>query len=213
MLPPADEIQFSVLGPVRMWRGEQSLPTGTPHQQALLAVLLLRGETTVTAAELIDAVWGDDPPDRALASVRIYASRLRTVLTPDLLVSEEGGYRLQIDPDNLDLHMSQKLTAMAERVRADGDLSQAREYVTHALALWKGEPLDSVPGPYAENQRARLEELRLRLLETRIDLDLELGRHAEVVPELTALTAAHPLRERLRELLMLALYRSGRQAE
>ncbi len=115
--------------------------------------------------------------------------------------------------DALDLNVAQELAAEAEKARAAGDRAQARALVTKALGLWDGEPLASVPGPYAQTQRARLEEWRLQLTETRLDLALECGQHAEAVSELTALTAAHPLRERLRELLMLALYRSGRQAE
>lgn len=115
--------------------------------------------------------------------------------------------------DALDLAAAEALRSDAEKARGAGDLCKARELVSRALALWDGEPLANIPGPYAETQRARLEEWRLGLLESRLDMDLEQGCHAEAVSELTALTAAHPLRERLRELLMLALYRSGRQAE
>ncbi|MEU0439681.1 BTAD domain-containing putative transcriptional regulator [Streptomyces sp. NPDC006186] len=207
-------LRFCVLGPVRAWRGEEPLPTGSPQQRALLAALLLREGRTATAAELIDALWGEKPPQQALAAVRTYASRLRKALDPGVLVSESGGYAVRgLGDGALDVTTAQDLAAQAEKARAAGDLCRARELLGEALALWDGEALAGVPGPYAETQRVRLEEWRLQLLETRLDMDLEQGCHAETVSELTALTAAHPLRERLRELLMLALYRSGRQAE
>ncbi|MYX96192.1 tetratricopeptide repeat protein [Streptomyces sp. SID486] len=207
-------LRFGVLGPVRAWRGDATLSTGSPQQRALLAALLLREGRTATAGELIDALWGSEPPSQALAAVRTYASRLRKVLDPGVLVSESGGYAVRSPGEGaLDLTVAQDLAADAEKARGAGDLGRARTLLNQALGLWDGEPLAGVPGPYAEGQRARLEEWRLGLLESRLDLDLEQGCHAEAVSELTALTAAHPLRERLRELLMLALYRSGRQAE
>ncbi|MFE2312180.1 BTAD domain-containing putative transcriptional regulator [Streptomyces sp. NPDC059441] len=208
-------LRFSVLGPVRAWRGEDSLPTGSPQQRALLAALLLREGRTATSGELIDALWGEESPPQALAAVRTYASRLRKALDPGVLISESGGYAIRLagGDGTLDLAEAQELAADAEKAKHSGDLCSARDLLNRALGLWDGEPLASVPGPYAETQRTRLEEWRLQLLETRLDMDLEQGCHAEAVSELTALTAAHPLRERLRELLMLALYRSGRQAE
>jgi DNA-binding SARP family transcriptional activator len=207
-------LRFSVLGPVRAWLGDDPLPAGSPQQRALLAALLLRDGRTATASELIDALWGDEPPSQALAALRTYASRLRKTLGAEVLVSESGGYAIRSLPDGaLDHVRAQELAADAEKARGSGDLSHARDLLRDALALWDGEPLASIPGPYAETQRARLEEWRLQLIESRLDMDLEQGFHAEAVSELTALTAAHPLRERLRELLMLALYRSGRQAE
>ncbi|HET9380478.1 MAG TPA: BTAD domain-containing putative transcriptional regulator [Streptomyces sp.] len=207
-------LRLGVLGPVRAWHGDKPLSTGSPQQRALLAALLLREGRTATAAELIDALWGEEPPSQALATVRTYASRLRKVLGPGLLVSESGGYAVRgLGERTLDLAEAQDLAAGAEKARGAGDLGRAREALGRALALWDGETLAGVPGPYAEAQRVRLEEWRLQLLESRLDMDLEQGAHAEAVSELTALTAAHPLRERLRELLMLALYRSGRQAE
>ncbi|WNI29978.1 BTAD domain-containing putative transcriptional regulator [Streptomyces sp. ITFR-6] len=207
------ELRFSVLGPVRARRGDETLPSGSPQQRALLSALLLRGGHTATANELIDAIWGDEPPSQALAAVRTYASRLRKVLGPQTLASDSGGYAMRTGPEALDVTVAEELAADAEKARAAGDRCRARVLLNKALALWDGEALASVPGPYAENQRTRLEEWRLQLTETRLDLDLEVGCHAEAVSELTALTAAHPLRERLRELLMVALYRSGRQAE
>ncbi|OKI84782.1 AfsR/SARP family transcriptional regulator [Streptomyces sp. CB02414] len=207
-------LRFGVLGPVRAWRGGEPLATGSPQQRALLAALLLREGRTATAAELIDALWGEEPPSQALAAVRTYASRLRKVLDPGVLVSESGGYAVRLPGEGaLDLGTAQDLAAEAEKARGASDLCHARDVLRRALALWDGEVLAGVPGPYAEGQRVRLEEWRLQLLETCLDMDLEQGCHAEAVSELTALTAAHPLRERLRELLMLALYRSGRQAE
>ncbi|MGN9760940.1 BTAD domain-containing putative transcriptional regulator [Streptomyces sp. SD31] len=211
---PTPALRFSVLGPVRAWRGEEQLPTGSPQQRALLAALLLREGRTATAAELIDALWGEEPPSQALAALRTYASRLRKVLDPGVLVSESGGYAVRgLAEGALDLAVAQDLATEGEKARNAGDLCHARKALGRALALWDGEVLAGVPGPYAEAQRVRLEEWRLQLLESRLDMDLEQGCHAEAVSELTALTAAHPLRERLRELLMLALYRSGRQAE
>ncbi|MEU1450883.1 AfsR/SARP family transcriptional regulator [Streptomyces avermitilis] len=207
-------LRFGVLGPVRAWHGKKALSTGSPQQRALLAALLLREGRTATAGELIDALWGDEPPSQALAAVRTYASRLRKVLPAGVMVSESGGYAIRGLPEEaLDVSLAQALAADAEKAKAAGDLCRARAVLNEALALWDGEPLASLPGPYAETQRARLDEWRLQLLESRLDMDLEQGCHAEAVSELTALTAAHPLRERLRELLMLALYRSGRQAE
>ncbi|MDK1345961.1 BTAD domain-containing putative transcriptional regulator [Streptomyces sp. 378] len=220
-------LRFSVLGPVRARRGDEPVTTGSPQQRALLAALLLREGRTATAAELIDALWGEEPPSQALAAVRTYASRLRKVLAPGsegrrsggtdadaVLVSESGGYAIRgLAESALDLTVAQDLATEAEKARSAGDLCHARATLRRALALWDGETLAGVPGPYAQAQRVRLEEWRLQLLESRLDMDLEQGCHAEAVSELTALTATHPLRERLRELLMLALYRSGRQAE
>ncbi|WP_079038575.1 BTAD domain-containing putative transcriptional regulator [Streptomyces sp. NBRC 110028] len=208
-------LRFTVLGPIRAWRGEEPISAGSPQQRALLAALLLRRGRTATASELIDALWGEEPPEAAIAALRTYASRLRKALGPDseILVNESGGYALRIEPDALDIDMAARYAAEAEKAQHHGDRLRARDLFNEALTLFQGEPLAGVPGPYAETQRTRLEEWHLSLIETRLDLDLELGHHSEAVSELTALTASYPLRERLRELLMLALYRSGRQAE
>ena len=211
-----DQLRFAVLGPVRAWRGDRPLSTGSPMQRALLAALLLRGARTATAEELIDAIWGEEAPDRAKAALRTYASRIRKSLgtAADLLVSESGGYAIRTGGEALlDVDIAHDLVTHAEKAANCGDHLRARDLYNNALAEWDGESLAHVPGPYADTHRTRLEEWRLGLLELRLDLDLQVGCHAEAVSELTALTAAHPLRERLRELLMLALYRSGRQAE
>lgn len=212
---PGTGLRFAVLGPLRAWRDGEQLNTGSPQQKALLAAVLLRGGHTATAGELVDALWGEEPPQQALAALRTYASRLRKVLGSDVLVSESGGYALSTASPgiSLDLDQASQLALEAEKFASSGDRAQARDRFCEALALWDGEPLAHLPGPYAENQRVRLEEWRLSLVEHRFDLDLQVGCHAEAVSELTALSATYPLRERLRELLMLALYRSGRRAE
>ncbi|MFI1094576.1 BTAD domain-containing putative transcriptional regulator [Streptomyces sp. NPDC020917] len=209
---PGSGLRFAVLGPVRAWRDEEPIGTGAPQQRALLAALLLRGGRTATASELLDAVWGESPPNTALAALRSYAFRLRKALGSDALVTDSGGYALHVAGDALDYTVVERLAAEAEKTRGS-DPARARELLGTALDLWHGEPLAGLPGPYAEMQRSRLAEWHLGLLETRLELDLDLGAHAEAVSELTALSAEHPLRERLRALLMLALYRSGRQAE
>ncbi|WP_078601011.1 BTAD domain-containing putative transcriptional regulator [Streptomyces violens] len=214
----ATRLFFTVLGPVRGRQSDTPLRTGSPQQRALLAILLLRGGRTATAAELVEAIWGDEPPQGAMAALRTYASRLRKALGTDagVLVSESGGYALCSNDStaiDLDVDRAERYAAEAERARAAGDRVRARDLLDAALACWDGESLASLPGAYLKAQRQRLEEWRLALTESRLDLALELGDHAAAVSELTALTAAHPLREGLRELLMLALYRSGRQAE
>jgi DNA-binding SARP family transcriptional activator len=209
---PGSSLRFAVLGPVRAWRDDEPIVTGAPQQRALLAALLLRGGRTATASELLDAVWGESPPNTALAALRSYAFRLRKALGSEALVSDSGGYSLRVADDALDCSVVERLAAEADKLRPT-DPARARELLATALEMWHGEPLAGLPGPHAETQRNRLAEWHLSLIETRLELDLELGAHTEAVSELTAVSAEHPLRERLRALLMLALYRSGRQAE
>ncbi|MEO3756185.1 BTAD domain-containing putative transcriptional regulator [Streptomyces sp. B6B3] len=222
MAEPVDgELRFTVLGPVRAWRGERELRLGSPQQRAVLVALLLRGGRAVPPEDLVDAVWGEDPPPAAVSVLRTYASRLRRVLEPDrpadrpprVLRSVAGGYALHLGEDALDARVRERQVARARQARADGEPREAAALLRAALADWESVALVGVPGPLAEAERARLAEARIAAVEARLAVDLELGRHNELVAELTALVAEYPLRERLCRYLMLALYRSGRQAE
>lgn len=190
-------LRFCLLGPVRAWRGTAEVDVGSPQQRLVLAVLLVARGRAVSHDQLLDAVWGEDHPRTAISILRTYVSRLRAVLGGDAVVSVGNGYALVAGTTDL---------ADVEELSRQGRYAEA-------LALWQGEPLAGLAGDYAEVQRTHLSERRLTLLERRIGEDIEMGRHAEVVPELTVLCAEHPTREQLAGLLMLALYRSGRRAE
>ncbi|MBO8196626.1 AfsR/SARP family transcriptional regulator, partial [Streptomyces oryzae] len=217
----ANSLHVAVLGPVRARRAEQELALGSPQQRAVLAALLLRRGHPVTIGELIDALWGEEPPSGAVTVLRTYVSRLRKVLepgreagrAPEVIVSAADGYLVRVPEDALDLGVFERRVAEAKKLRTGGQLRAASELLHAALELWDGRPLAGLPGPLADTERYRLEEQRMSAVEARLDVDLELGRQEEVAAELTGLTAEHPLRERLWELLMLALYRAGRQAE
>ncbi|WP_327072965.1 NB-ARC domain-containing protein [Kitasatospora purpeofusca] len=212
---------FEVLGPVRALRDGEELPLGSPQQQALLLSLLFRSGRQVSGGQLIDDLWGDEPPASAHGVVRTYVHRLRRVLGPDVLTSLGGGYLLVADRDGLDTARCETLVARARVLRADGRPAEAATALRAALALWRGEPMSGVPGPYVRRRRREWEERRLAVLEARLEAEAEAGaargtvggRWTGSVAELAALVEEHPLRERLSELLMLALYRSGRQAE
>ncbi|MCC9310798.1 tetratricopeptide repeat protein [Kitasatospora sp. RB6PN24] len=214
-------LRFQVLGPVQAWRDGQSLALGSPQQQAVLSTLLLHRGRPVTTQELVDGLWGDRPPPQAVAALRTYISRLRTVIEPGreartparLLVSVRDGYALHIPDESLDLAVFESLLAEAALGRQEGSLEKAHQLLNSAVALWSGQPLAGLPGPYADAQRQSLIELHIAAREERCAVALEIGLHAEIVSELNHLTSEHPLRERLRELLMLALYRGGRQAD
>ncbi|MFC4911302.1 AfsR/SARP family transcriptional regulator [Actinomadura gamaensis] len=210
--------RFAVLGPVRGWRGDAELALGPPQRRAMLAFLLLQEGRAVAGQTIVEALWGDRPPDRARGAVRSHASRLRSAVErdrarPEVLLTAGDGYRLVLPDDALDAALFRRGLAAADRARASGDRAAARSLVADALSLWTGEPLEDLPGPFARAQRARLAEWRLAAWETRFELDLELGLHEEAVAGLSVLAAGHPLREGFQRLLMLALYRSGRRAE
>jgi peptide/nickel transport system substrate-binding protein len=207
-------MEFRVLGPLEVRDGAGELPLGRGKQRALLAVLLIHAGDAVPADRLIDVLWGESPPASALNSVHIYVSQLRRVLGPGRLVTRRGGYALELMPGELDAERFDQLLADGRSRLRDGDPERAAAKLREALALWRGPPLaDFTYEPFAQPEIARLEELRLEAFEERVESDLRLGRHRELVSELQAAVRAHPLRERLRGQLMLALYRCGRQAE
>ncbi|MFF0724863.1 BTAD domain-containing putative transcriptional regulator [Streptomyces sp. NPDC004134] len=209
-------LYFSLLGPPAAWRGTTPINVGPPQQRTVLAALLIGSGHHATTHELVDALWGDDPPCDAVGTVRTYVSRLRKALGPDarLITGQAGGYVLRPGAGAVsDLAIAEQAVALADSATRDGDAERARSLLREALGLWDGEPLAGLPGAFAETERTRLTEWRLSLLERRLALDIEAYDCAEAISELTALTAAYPLRERFRELLMLSLSRSGRQAE
>lgn len=199
-------MRFEVLGPVRAWRGDTEVELGSPQQRAILAILLLHNGGAVSPDQLIQATWGTDAPRAAIGMVRSYVSRLRSALGP-VIQSVTHGYALP--KPSLDLTDFQRHIATA---KAEDTAARAAE-LRAALALWKGTPLAGVRGDYAEAERVRLGNVQLSVIEDLAAADIELGRQAEAVADLMAMVEQHPFRERSRELLMLALYRSGRQAE
>jgi DNA-binding SARP family transcriptional activator/class 3 adenylate cyclase len=205
-----DGMEFSLLGPLEVRSAGATVHLGGPKQRALLALLLIDAGRTMSTDRLIDALWGERPPRTAQTSLQNFVSQLRKVLGPEVLVTKPPGYLLRVDPLQVDVNRAQALLSGARAAEPDERAAKLRE----ALDLWRGPPLDEFAfEAFAENEIARLEELRLTLLEERIDADIETGRAGEVVGELETLVDEHPLRERLREHLMLALYRAGRQAE
>lgn len=207
-------MEFRILGPFEACERGQPLEVGAGRQRALLALLLLRAGEVVSTDRLIDALWGERPPASALNSVHIYVSQLRKVLGDGRLETRGHGYLLALEAEQLDLGRFERLLREGRELLAGGEAERAAKALRAALALWRGPPLaDFGSEPFAHGEIARLEELRLAALEERIEADLALGRHADLVPELGALVREQPLRERLLAQLMLALYRSGRQAE
>jgi DNA-binding SARP family transcriptional activator len=204
------ELRIEVLGPVRAWRGPAELALGPARQRAVFTVLALRAGRSVTRADLVSAVWGVHAPKSVAGNIHTYVSNLRRVLEPDrdrwntgtLLTSDASGYRLDVEPARVD-------AVEFGRLVQDGSV----EALEAALALWRGDPLSGLPGPFADAARNRFTELRLVAHERRAEALLEAGEYRELAPELAALVAEYPLRERLRELLMLALHHSGQRAD
>jgi YVTN family beta-propeller protein len=209
-----DTFEFQLLGPFEVSEHGRLLDVGSGKQRALLALLVLHAGEIVSTDRLIEELWDDRAPASALNSVHIYVSRLRKALGNGRLQTRGQGYVLALEPEEFDLSRFERLLAEGRELIAAGEAEAAAETLRNALALWRGPPLsDFASEPFAHGEIARLEELRLSALEERVEADLALGRHAELVSELEALVREHPLRERLRAQLMLALYRSGRQAE
>lgn len=214
-----DALEFRLLGAVEVLAGGSVVPLGGPKQRALLALLLLRAGEPVARDRLIDSLWGERPPPSAVTALHGYVSNLRKALEPGreagstgtVLVTVEPGYALMVEPEQLD---AERFRRLASEGRAAGDAQAAAELLRDALALWRGPALaDLASEPAVAAAAARLDEERAAALEDRIDADLRLGRHAELVGELEAIVADSPLRERPRAQLMLALYRCGRQAD
>lgn len=207
-------LELRVLGPLEAVRDGRPIALGGPRQRAVLALLVVNANRVVSTDRLIEAVWNGDPPANALGTLQGYVSRLRKAVGAEALPSAAGGYELRIDADAVDLQRFERLAARGrERLEANAPREAAR-LLRDALGLWRGEPFgDLAYESWAVAEAARLEESRLAALEDRIEADLRLGRHGELVGEVELLVSKHPTRERLRAQLMLALYRSGRQAE
>jgi DNA-binding SARP family transcriptional activator len=202
--------EFRILGPLEVEASTGPVALGGQRQRALLAALLLEAGRVVPTDRLVDELWGEEPPRTATTSLQNAISRLRRALGDEVIETRAPGYVLNADPEWIDATRFERLLRAARGAAP----RERRELLEQALALWRGPALAEFTfAQFAQAEIRRLEELRLVAVEERIDVDLELGRHGDVVGELEALIAAHPLRETLRRQLMLALYRSGRQAE
>jgi DNA-binding SARP family transcriptional activator/ABC-type transport system substrate-binding protein len=203
-------MELRLLGPFEVAEGDRTLVIGGGRQRKLLAILALRANEFVGSERLIEELWGEQPPETAAKALQGYISQLRKTLGHEMVLTRPGGYVLQIAPGELDVDRFEQLVDEAH----DAEPREAAEKLREALALWRGPALaDFAYDDFARTEIARLEERRLAVLEQRIEADLALGRHAALVGELAALVAQEPLSERPRAQLMLALYRSGRQAE
>jgi DNA-binding SARP family transcriptional activator len=220
MTATGDCLRLELLGPVRAWRSGTEVVIGPPKQRAVLGLLASRVNEVVGVEQIVDAVWGSNVPQTGVNGVHTYVAGLRRALEPErgrrqtgaLLVSAAGGYSLQMDRDRVDTELFVRRHAQSRKLRAVGDIAGALETVRSALSLWRGEAYAGVPGPFATVERARLHELRSAAVEELAYDMLVTGQHGEVIEVLANAVADEPLRERLRWLLMLALYRCGRQA-
>jgi DNA-binding SARP family transcriptional activator len=209
-------MDYRILGPLEAFEGERRLSLGGSRQRAVLALLLLHRNQALGTDVMIDELWGEEPPPTAAKVLQNCVSALRKELPggAETLRTVGSAYELRLEPDELDRDRFERLCSEAHVALETGEHAEAAELLQRALALWRGSPLcDFAYERFAQDEITRLEELHAAAIEDRIDADLALGRHAEVVPELEGLVSRHPLRERARGQLMVALYRSGRQAE
>jgi len=207
-------MDYRILGPLEAFDGERQLPLGGARQRAVLALLLLHGNETLTRDVIVDELWGESPPPTAGKVLQNCVSALRKELPADTIRTVSGAYELVLEPDELDRDRFERLLAEGRAALETGDPAEASDQLRRALALWRGAPLSDLTYElFTRDEIKRLEELHVAALEDRIEAELALGHHDELVPELEALVTKHPLRERLRGQLMLALYRAGRQAE
>jgi DNA-binding SARP family transcriptional activator len=217
---PVPALRLEVLGPVHAWRGDVRLALGPIQQRVVLAVLALHANRPLRREQLIAAIWETAEPAYAVNIVQKYISGLRRVLEPvrsakpsRVLAWTEAGYRLSLTPGSLDLEVFDREVARARAARVAGQLPEAAQAVHAALQLWRGPAFDGLTNALLDAERTRLDERRVSVIEERIEIDLALGDDHDLASELQRLVAEYPLRERLRGLLMTALYRSGRQAE
>jgi DNA-binding SARP family transcriptional activator len=213
-------VEFRLLGPLEVHEEGRVLQVGGQKRRALLALLLLHANEVVSSDRLIEEIWGEEPPGSASVALQGHVSRLRKVLLrpagkdAPALITRPPGYVLELVPDQLDLRRFERLRHEGSTALAEGDPARAASLFEEALALWRGPALADVAYErFAQVEAARLEELRLATVEERIDADLALGRHTDLVPELELLVTEHRFREGFSRQFMLALYRSGRQAE
>jgi DNA-binding SARP family transcriptional activator/Tfp pilus assembly protein PilF len=214
-------LRVGVLGPLRVWRRETAVDLGPVQQRVVLAVLALQAGRPLGRQQMITAVWGETPPRNAVNLVQRHVSGLRRILEPErpghtpssLLTWTDAGYLLALPAGALDLDEFEHELARARAIRAPGQLREAADALHSALGLWRGPVCDGLSSPYLDAQADRLAESRVSVLEERIELDLAIGVHADLIAELRDLVAKHPLRERLHGQLMLALYRADRQAD
>jgi len=203
-------MEFRILGPLEARERGRQIQLGAAKQRSLLGVLLLHANEAVSSDRLVDELWGERPPARALKLVQGHVSALRKLLGTDRILTQRPGYLIRIEAGELDLNEFERLTAQARRERPE----VAADLLRQALQLWRGRALGDLRlEGFAVREAERLDELRLAAQLERVEADLALGRHAELVGELEALVEEHPLQERSRGELMLALYRAGRQAE
>jgi len=207
-------VEFRILGLLEVVDGDEAVEVRGAKQRALLAMLVLHANRVVSAENLVDALWGEDPPPSAANTLQGYVSHLRRALGARYIVTRPPGYVLDADPSAIDALCFARLATDGRRALDDGDGARALASLDAALSLWRGSALADFPyDQFAQSDAARLEEMRLVAVEDHVDAELALGRHSEAVGRLQALVDRHPLRERLWAALMLALYRCGRQAE
>jgi DNA-binding SARP family transcriptional activator/tetratricopeptide (TPR) repeat protein len=214
-------LRFQVLGPLRAWSGDTALNLGPVQQRVILAVLLMLQNRPIGRQQMISAVWGEAEPRYATNLLHRHVSGLRRVLEPDRparaapgqLTWTEAGYLLTVPAGSVDLEIFDRDVDQARRARADGNLPVAATGLCSAVALWRGPACEGLTSPFLDAQRDRLGERLTGIVEERVELDLAIGDHADVILELRQLITEHPLRERLHGLLMLALYRAGRRAD
>src|SRR5688500_9121663 len=208
------DIEISVLGPMTVSVDGEPIDLTSGKQRALLALLALHAGQVLSVDRLVDDLWGEDPPPTARHALQVHVSNLRKLLGQGAVATERPGYVLRVPSGACDALLFEELARAGRRTLTAGSADEASEKLADALSLWRGAALaDLAFEPFAAYHAARLEELRLGATEDRLAADVQCGRHADVAAELEALVTQHPLRERLRGLLMRALYRSGRQVE